>query len=178
MEGAGVLIFGGLAGLALLLFVGYLVYRGVTSTDSSSGDTAPTNVQAVADAPPPEDDAKLLHRALFEMGEARHELEESKDKFGEHRERALHALEKATHETEEALRAVGDKHEGFHRDRDDYKQYHYDNHPHLRHTLVELREVQKRLKDAKYNLGHHRERLLAAIDEAVHEVDRCVDSIR
>ena len=67
MEGAGVLIFGGLAGLALLLFVGYLVYRGVTSTDSSSGDTAPTNVQAVADAPPPEDDAKLLHRALFEM---------------------------------------------------------------------------------------------------------------
>jgi len=179
MEGAGVLLFGSLAGLAMLLFVGYLVWRGVHSPDTSTEDTpAASNPQLAVGATPPEDDAKLLHRALFEMGEARTELEESKQKFGEHRERALRALDRAMHETEEALRAVGDKHERFHRDRDDYREFKYENHPHLRHTLVELREVDHRLKEAKYDLGRHRERLLESIDEAVHEVDRCVDSIK
>jgi len=38
LEGCGVFIFGGLAGLALLVFVGYLVWRGVRKTDG--GDVA------------------------------------------------------------------------------------------------------------------------------------------
>jgi hypothetical protein len=173
LEGFGVFLFAGLAGLALLLFVGYIVWRGVHSSDDTTPDTSSS-----ANATQPEKDTAVLHRALFEMKEARAELKESKHDFGDHRERAMRALERAIDQTEDTLKAVGEGHSLFHRDRDDYKQFKYDNHPHLRHTVVELKEVEHRLEHSHDDLGGHRERLLESIRDAVREVDRCVDSMK
>jgi hypothetical protein len=115
-----------------------------------------------------------IHRALFEMREAHRELKEANHNFGGHRDEALEALDVGIKQLEKALELSGDAYKGFVPPKglyDDYK-----NHPHLRHSLVEMREALKELKEAAHNFGGHRERAVGALEVAIKETEKCVQA--
>jgi hypothetical protein len=116
-----------------------------------------------------------LHHAIYEMREAERELREAKHDFGGHRAKALKALEAAVHQTEKALEAVGAPYKTF----KPGKIYgSYKNHPHLRHALVEMREAERELREAKHDFKGHRERALKDLEHAVAQTKLCIDNIK
>jgi L-lactate utilization protein LutB len=116
-----------------------------------------------------------LHHALHEMREAHKELKEAKHNFGGHREKALDALDGAIRQTEKALESAGDPFKGF----TPGKIYGgYKNHPHLRHSLHEMREARTELKEAKHNFGGHREKAIKDLNVAIDQVEKCIAQLK
>ncbi len=113
-----------------------------------------------------------LHHALFEMREASQELSEVSHDFHGHRDRAIAALDAAVRHTEAGLAAVGDPFDGYTPDKGLYERY--DNHPHLRQSLAEMRDAQKALKAASHNFGGHRAKAIEALDVAIKQVQKCI----
>src|SRR5262249_23646748 len=93
--------------------------------------------------------------------------------FGGHREKALEALDAAIVQTEKALEAAGDPFKGYTPARGIYDKYK--NHPHLRGSLVALREAHAEMKNASHNFGGHREKALLALDAAINQVEKCLE---
>jgi hypothetical protein len=118
---------------------------------------------------------KHLHHALYEMKEAQTELKEAKHNFGGHKEKALEALHVAIKETEKALEAAGDPYKTFSPGKiyGDYK-----NHPHLRHSLVAMREAHSQLKASKDDFGGHRDKAVLELDAAIFQVKDCIEYAR
>ena len=112
----------------------------------------------------------LLHRALYELREARTELKEEKHNFGGHREKALLATEAAVKQIDLALVGAGDNTKGF---KGHAKEVYskYEHHPHLHHALHELRVSHQEIKDAKHNFGGHREKALKDINHAIEQIE-------
>jgi hypothetical protein len=125
-----------------------------------------------------EERGKVRHvlAALHEMREARGELKGAEHDFGGHREKAIRALDAAIEQTERMLKAVDvdPKVEGP--DREIYKKY--TNHPHLRHSLVELKEARTEIKEAGHDFKGHREKALKDLDFAIEQVEQCVKHIK
>ena len=113
-----------------------------------------------------------MHHALHEMREAHKELKETKHEFGGHREKALKDLDEAIRQTEKALAGAGDPFKGFTPEKGTYDKYK--NYHHLRHALHKMREAHKELKEAAHNFGGHREKALKDLDEAIHQVEKCI----
>jgi hypothetical protein len=112
-----------------------------------------------------------LHRAVYELREARTELKESAHDFGGHREKALHAVDAAIGQIDKALVGAGDTVKGFRPkgDSDGFKKYK--DHPHIRHALHELREAKGALENAKHDFGGHREQAIKDINIAMVQLE-------
>jgi hypothetical protein len=50
------------------------------------------------------------------------------------------------------------------------------NHPEIRHALKSLREARYELKEAKHDFGGHREDAVHAVDEAIRQLEVCLQS--
>ena len=114
-----------------------------------------------------------MHHALFEMREAHKELKAANHNFGGHREKALEALDAAAKQTEIALIAAGDPFGVFTPPPDIYRGYK--NAPHLRHSVVEMREALKEMRGAGHDFGGHREKAIKDIEAAIVQVDHCIE---
>lgn len=113
-----------------------------------------------------------LHHALWELRDARKELQEAKHDFGGHKEKALVAVNDAIKQLDLVLMYKGDNIKGAPTRgdlKDVYKQYpHY---PHLHHALTELRHAHKQLEEAKHDFGGHRKAALRDIHTAIVQID-------
>ncbi len=111
-----------------------------------------------------------LHYALREMREVRTELKEAAHDFGGHRAKAIEGLNGAIKQIDECLKAVGDNTRGAGKaDPGIYKRYA--NHPHIRHSLYELKETRTELRDAAHNYGGHREKALRDVNYAIDQLE-------
>jgi hypothetical protein len=117
-----------------------------------------------------------IHHALYELKEARGELKDANHDFGGHREEALKAVDAAIRQLDEALMGAKDPFGSFKVDKDIYKKY--DNHPHIRHSIVELKEARTQLKDAKHDFGGHREQALKDVDYAIEQLEICLKHVK
>jgi len=113
-----------------------------------------------------------LHHALYEMKEAHKQLKEAGHEFGGHREKALEGLDAAIRQTEKALEAAGDPYHGFKPQEGAYHEYK--NFVHLRHSVVEMKEARRELKEAPHDYKGHRDLAIRYIDYAIEQVDKCL----
>src|SRR5262245_28599987 len=92
-----------------------------------------------------------LHHALWELRDARTELQESKHDWGGHKEKGLAAINDAIKQLDLLLQYKGDNISGAPTRgdlREEYKKYKH--HPHLHHALVELKHAHHQLKETKH----------------------------
>jgi tetratricopeptide (TPR) repeat protein len=113
-----------------------------------------------------------LHHALYEMKEAHKQLKEAGHDFGGHRERALEGLDAAIRQTEKALEAIGDPYHGYTPREGTYHEYK--NFVHLRHSVVEMKEARRELKEAPHDYKGHRDEAIRFLDYAIEQVDKCL----
>ncbi len=113
-----------------------------------------------------------LHHALYELHDARRELNNSSYKFGGHKAKALLAINDAIKHIELALVAHGDNIKSVATKRD-LQEHHkkYAHHPHLHHAIVELRHAHKEMKEASHDFGGHRKAALRDINIAIHQIE-------
>ena len=107
---------------------------------------------------------------------AHKELRESRHNYGGHRDKALDALDSAIHQMEKTLEAAGDPYVGYTPPRETYREY--GDHPHLRHSLHEMREARTQLKDTRHNFGGHRDKAIHDLDEAIYQIEKCIEYAR
>jgi L-lactate utilization protein LutB len=113
-----------------------------------------------------------LVAALGEMKEARNEVREAKHDFDGHRDKTLRALDEAIEQVDKALRAVRVESRFVPPARSSYDRY--PNHPHLRHSLVELREARTELRESRDDFGGHRDRAVQALDVAIRQLEETI----
>jgi hypothetical protein len=118
----------------------------------------------------------FLHHAIYEMRQAQDELKKTPNVFEGHKEKALEALAAAITQTEKALESVGDPYKGFTPKKEIYADYK--NFPHLRHSLVSLKEARTALANAKEDFGGHRDKAIKDIDVAIIQVKACLDLVK
>jgi len=117
-----------------------------------------------------------FHHALWELRDARKELEEAKHDFGGHREKALHAVKGAIKQLELILAykdvsakgspTRGDLHEV-------YKKYKH--HPHLHHALHEVKHAHHQIEETKHHdYGGHKKAALHDMHHAIVEIEKCL----
>src|SRR5262245_48838942 len=95
-----------------------------------------------------------LHRAIYEMHEARKELINSPKGLGGHKQKAIDALHAAVTQTMKALESVGDPFQGFSPDNNDYTKYK--DYQHLRHCLPSLQHARTSLLEAPHTFNGHK----------------------
>ncbi len=118
-----------------------------------------------------------LHHALYEMKEAHKQLREAGHDFGGHREKALEGLDAAIRQTEKCLKEVGDPyHENFRPPEGIYREYK--NFVHLRHSVVEMKEARRELKDAGHDFKGHREDAIRYLDYAIEQTEKCLPHVK
>jgi hypothetical protein len=117
-----------------------------------------------------------LHQALFELTEARAELQGAKHDFGGHRKAAVRDIDAAIFEVRASLKAIGDPYTRWERVKKHYEGYR--NHPHLRHAEVALREARKELEAAPHDFKGHRPRAVRDINAALRQVEECIRHVR
>jgi len=113
-----------------------------------------------------------LHHALWELRDARTELNEAKHDFNGHKEKALVAVNDAIKQLDLVLMYKGDNIKGT-PTRGDLKEVYkqYAHYPHLHHALHELRHAHKQLEEAKHDFGGHRKAALRDIHTAIVQID-------
>lgn len=117
-----------------------------------------------------------LHRAIFEMREAERELAAAPHNFNGHRERAVQDLRAAYGELEAALRLVNEPYVSYTPAPNAYGRYR--NHPHLRHSLEEMRAAKESLEKAPRIFGGHKAKAIRDIDAAIIQVEKCLEHAR
>jgi hypothetical protein len=124
---------------------------------------SPVAAQQKADHP-------RLRAALHELREARNGLKEARDSWPPgYRERAIRSIDDAI-ESVRTILSVKDVNSfrGVDRDRDFYKRYN--DHPHLRAALEDLRDAREELRGAKGDFRGLKERALDDIDVAIGDI--------
>lgn len=113
-----------------------------------------------------------LHHALWELRDARKEMQEAKHDFGGHREKALVAINDAIKQLDLVLLYKGDNIKGVPTRGDLKEEYKkYKHHPHLHHALHELRHAHKQLEEAKHDFNGHRKAALRDIHIAIGQIE-------
>ncbi len=112
------------------------------------------------------------HHALWELRDARMELKEATHDFGGHKEKAIVAINDAIKQVEAILKHRKDDVKGQPTRADLKEEYKkYKHFPHLHHALVELKHAHHQLKEAKDDVGKHREAALRDIHAAIHQIE-------
>jgi hypothetical protein len=114
-----------------------------------------------------------IHRALYELREARAELKGAAHDFGGHRKAALKDVDVAITQLEKALKFSGDT-RPFKGDSKAEVYRKYKSYPHIRQSIVELRETVSELKAASRTYGGHRKQAVEATEAAVRQLQLCV----
>jgi hypothetical protein len=114
-----------------------------------------------------------IHRALYELREARTELKEAAHDFGGHRKKALEAVNAAITQLEKALEFSGDK-RPFKGDPKGEIYKKYKNFPHIRNAIVELKETVSEMKKAAHDYGGHRKQALIDTQAAIKQLELCI----
>ena len=113
-----------------------------------------------------------FHHALWELRDARKELNEAKHDFGGHKEKALVAIDDAIKQLDLIVRYKGDNIKGTPTRGDLKEEYKkYKHHPHLHHALHELRHAHRQLKETTHNFDGHKEAALRDIHIAIQQVE-------
>jgi hypothetical protein len=124
--------------------------------------------------------AQAQHRhllaSLYEIREAHAEVKKVPHDFGGHKEKALLALDAAAIQIEKALRAVDV--EIKHTPPEPKFYDRYENHRHLRHALVEIKEAEIELREAKHDFKGHREKALRDLRHAHEQVELLIKHIK
>jgi hypothetical protein len=114
-----------------------------------------------------------LHHALWELRDARKELNEAKHNFGGHRSKAIAAIDDAIKQVELILKNHGDnsvKGTPTRGDlREEYKKYKH--HPHTHHAIHELKHAHHQIKESRHDFGGHREAALRDIHHAITQLE-------
>lgn len=127
-------------------------------------------------AEPPKHPA--MHKALYDLRQARNELRELKNDLGGHRNKAIAAIDDALVQIEKALVFQKDFNFKGLKDSNDKN----DNKGKegalaiLRQTLESLREARAELSNAKNDFGGHKDKAINDIDEAILQIGLGVKS--
>ncbi len=117
-----------------------------------------------------------FHHALWELRDARKELERAEHNFGGHREKALQATEAAIKQVTIILEHKEVSTKGTPTRGDlaaEYKKYKH--HPHLHHAVHELRHAHHQLEETKHhNYGGHKAAALRDIHHAIVQIELCL----
>lgn len=111
------------------------------------------------------------HHALWELRDARKELQEAKHDFAGHKEKALAAINDAIKQIDLILKNHNDNIKGA-PTRGDLKEVYkqYTHHPHLHHALHECLHAHKQLEEARHDFGH-RKAALRDIHAAIVQIE-------
>jgi hypothetical protein len=113
-----------------------------------------------------------LHHALFELREARRELETAKHDFGGHRVKAIKAVNAAITQIELCLNAVGEGTTGLPYEVEIYRKYR--TFPHIRHAIQEMREARLALEKAPAIFHGHKKEAIRAINVAINQLELAI----
>src|SRR4051812_9898974 len=120
-----------------------------------------------------------LHHALWELRDARDELNTSTFDFAGLKAGALIAINDAIKQIDLVLMYKGDNITGTPTRGDLRAAYKaYAHHPHTHHALHELRHAHRQLKEAKHNYNGHREAALRDIHVAIQQLELLLKSAR
>jgi len=130
---------------------------------------------AVADGK--DDQAKYpkLQAALYELGQAREELESSKLDYGGRKAEALKAINDATTSLRVILAVKGDV-KGGERDKERYQKYK--DHPRLRAALEDLIAARRELAAAETDFQGNRKEALKKIDAAIDQMRGLLKTVK
>lgn len=117
-----------------------------------------------------------LRAALYELNEARREVEKAPIDFGGRRAKALVAIDDARRSIGTLLNVRGTVVLDAKRDRDFYKRFN--NYPRLRQALRDLRDARDELRNARDDFGNRRERALRDINTAIFYVSDMIQYVR
>jgi hypothetical protein len=118
-----------------------------------------------------------LHQALYELREARGELNAAPHDFGGHRKAAVGAVDAAIRELEQALKFSGDK-RPFKGNPKAEVYRKYVSYPHIHHAMNELRETVSELRSAGHDYGGHREAAVRDTQAAIRQLELCLGQVR
>lgn len=110
-----------------------------------------------------------LQAALYELGEAKAELEASKLDYGGKKAEASKAIGEAQTSLKLILAVKGDVKPPV-RDKERYKGFA--DRPHLRAALQDLRAARRELQDSKTDFQGNRKEALKKIDAAIEQLER------
>lgn len=116
-----------------------------------------------------------LQAALWELREAKAELEASKVEDGGKKKKALEAIHEASVSLKVILAVKGDTTDAAH-EKDYYKAYK--DHPHLRAALADLKEARRELNDAETDFQGNRKEALKKIDEAIDRIGDLLEAVK
>jgi hypothetical protein len=109
-----------------------------------------------------------LHAALYELREARNELNGIKDDVGGHKKRALAAAGDAVRSVKLILAVNDEATSPIKRDKDYYKKW--TDYPRVRAALVDLSEAKAELEKAKGDFEGNKKQALKHIEIASEEL--------
>jgi hypothetical protein len=111
-----------------------------------------------------------LRAALHELREARHALQEAKDSWPPgYKERAMASTQNAINSIKTILQVKDvDSFRGVDRNQEYYRRYQ--DHPHLRAAIQDLREAREELRTARADAGNLKEEALDYIDMAIGDI--------
>jgi len=117
-----------------------------------------------------------LRAALHELLKARGEVAGANHDFGGHRDKAVRAIDDAIASLREVVSVKGDVIPGVERKKEFYKSFN--NHPHLRQALTDLRDAREDLRDTKADFGKLRERAQRDVNFAIEQVELLIKNAR
>jgi len=167
----------GLAGVGMLALAALVVVGILAATGAFRGPAPAPSEAGASTPPPPAAPAPPLYphtrAALHELREARKEIEDAD--FGGRRERkeqALRSLDDASEATRDILHVMGVRpdFDPGHENRDEISR-DYKSHPHLWHSIRELKAARDELKEGGPEFAHERERAIHKLDEAVDRLE-------
>jgi hypothetical protein len=118
-----------------------------------------------------------IHRALYELRQARAELKAAAHDFGGHRKQALAAVNAAIDQLGKALKYSGDN-RPFKGDPKAEHSRKYASFPHIHHAVVELKGTVAELRAASHDYGGHRKAALADTQAAIKQLELCLPYAR
>lgn len=118
-----------------------------------------------------------IRHSIFELREAKTELEKAEHNFGGHRKEAIKIINVAIEELENALKVVkaGKVAKGEPKP-EIYKKYPHN--PHIHHAVVELKECIEELEKAPPVFEGHRVKAIKATKGAVEQLELCLKHVK
>jgi hypothetical protein len=113
-----------------------------------------------------------LHRALHDLHGAHKELKEATIDFGGNKEKAIKSVDSAIKSIEKALKGAKLKE----LPKSEHKKV--DHYPHMHHALHALKGAEKELKEAKDNMGGHKEAVERHVEAAAKDIEACLKHAR
>jgi len=117
-----------------------------------------------------------LHKALYDLRDARKELNDAPDVFGGHKGKAIDSIDAAIVSIEKALISQKDFNFKGIKDKND-KDTKKGDFPRIRNAIEGLQEARQELKNGNNNFGGFKEKAIDQIDDALIQLRAAMKAV-